>query len=120
MQNWIANWLAGMVASKLNGYKTVICAFGGLLAVVVAVIGHAYPQYGLPGSTTDWSVLIGQARDNWPLIISGMGVAVGSAHKCYKIGVSTDAGKVQALADAHAAAVPTTIADVPMQPKAGA
>jgi hypothetical protein len=97
MKNWIASWFASMAAGKLSGYKTILFALATILSVVVAVIGHLYPEYGLPGSNLDWAVLLKQAQGAWAILVPVAGIGVGASHKFYKLGVDTDKDNIADL-----------------------
>jgi hypothetical protein len=44
-----ANLFLGMIANWLDGYKTYLGSIGFILLGIVRIIGHYWPDLGLPG-----------------------------------------------------------------------
>ncbi len=73
--NWIRDLIFNKIAKSLDGYKTTIGAVGLILTGVTGLIGHYWPDTGIPAMPIDSAVLT---------ISSGV-TALGIGHKMQKI-----------------------------------
>jgi len=58
MKNTLLSKLLGWIGKRLDGYKTIIGGVGLILTGCVGVIGHMFPDSGLPAPEVD--VIFGQ------------------------------------------------------------
>lgn len=58
MKNFFFNKITGYAGKKLDGYKTIIGGVGLILTGVVGIIGHMFPDSGLPAP--EFEFIMGQ------------------------------------------------------------
>ena len=54
--NWIIDLIFGRIAKSLDGYKTTIGGVGLILVGVTGLIGHYWPDTGLPDMDIETSL----------------------------------------------------------------